>query len=79
MPPKKKEENLEGKIKSILKKLDMICTRRSENKRKLDEILKQNTALQNELPNLNTEVKKLQEDLSHADTKILLTSRKKWS
>ena len=63
MPPKKKEENLEGKIESILEKLDVICTGRSENKRKLDEILKQTTVLQNELANLNTEVKKLQEDL----------------
>ena len=31
MPPKKKEENLEGKIEFILKKLDVICTGRSED------------------------------------------------
>ena len=70
MPPKKREENLEGKIESILEKLDVICTGRSEDKRKLDEILKQTTVLQNELANLNTEVKKLQEDLSHVDKNI---------
>ena len=75
MPPKKKEENLEGKIESILEKLDVICTGRSEDKRKLDEILKQTTVLQNELANLNTEVKKLQEGLSHADKNITYIQR----
>ena len=70
MPPKKKDKNLEGKIESILEKLDVICTGRSEEKRKLDESLKQTTVLQNELANLNTEVKKLQEGLSHADKNI---------
>ena len=70
MPPKRKEENSEGKIESVLEKLDVICTGRSEDKRKLDEILKQTTALQNELAKLNTKVKKLQKDLSHADKNI---------
>ena len=70
MPPKRKEENLEGKMESILEKLDVICTGRDEDNMKLDEILKQTTALQNDLANLNTEVKELQEDLSHADKNI---------
>ena len=48
----------------------MISTGRSEDKMKLNEILKQTTALQSELANLNTKVKKLQEDLSHADKSI---------
>ena len=70
MPPKRKEANLEGKIESILEKSDVICTGRSEDKMKPDEILKQTTALQNELANLKTEVKKLHEDLSYADKNI---------
>ena len=38
MPPKRKEENLEGKMESILEKLDVICTGRDEDNMKLDEI-----------------------------------------
>ena len=47
-----------------------MSTGRSEDKMKLNEILKQTTTLQSELANLNTEVKKLQENLIHSDESI---------
>ena len=68
MPPKKKDENM---LETILEKLEALATGRSEDKVKLDAILKQTTQLQGEITNLREQVKKLQEDFQTADKSII--------
>ena len=68
MPPKKWDENM---FETILEKLEVLATGRSEDKVRVDAILTQTTQLQGEITNLREQVKKLQEDFQTADKSII--------